>query len=190
MKFSFGNAKKKKKRVLLSTNNFVTIVFLCQHSKRWFDRSTTKSWEKPKMLIDEKRKVNTNVKLSAMCFPFECYNPKVFDHLNQRDKFVRIFRLKIKFSFWTFELFSSENQTLLIRRNSFFILNLCFDIFDRIRSFDLKIRLFFSIKIVDFYLECDRFSGQSLKNENFIVNLTFLLDRSFTLTNICIFLLS
>ena len=36
------------------------------------------------------------------------------------------------------ELFSSENQTLLIRRNSFLVLNLALDIFNSIRRLDLE----------------------------------------------------
>merc|ERR550534_1583347 len=37
-----------------------------------------------------------------------------------------------------FQLFTSEDQALLIRRNSFFILNLCFDVIDGITWLDLK----------------------------------------------------
>lgn len=43
-----------------------------------------------------------------------------------------------------FKLLSSENQSLLIWRNSLFVLDLCLDIFDRVRRLDL---------------ECDRLSG-------------------------------
>jgi hypothetical protein len=37
-----------------------------------------------------------------------------------------------------FELFAGEDQTLLIRRNAFFILDLAFDIVDGVRRLDLK----------------------------------------------------
>ena len=37
-----------------------------------------------------------------------------------------------------FKLFSSENQTLLIRRNSLLVLDLGFDIVDRVAGFDIK----------------------------------------------------
>ncbi len=37
-----------------------------------------------------------------------------------------------------FELFASEDQTLLIRRNPFLILDLCFDVFDGVGRFDIQ----------------------------------------------------
>jgi len=37
-----------------------------------------------------------------------------------------------------FQLLAGENQTLLIRRDSFFVLDLGFDVFDAIRGFDLE----------------------------------------------------
>jgi len=37
-----------------------------------------------------------------------------------------------------FKLLSSENETLLVRRNSFLILNFCFDIVDRVRGLNLE----------------------------------------------------
>merc|ERR1719232_2336932 len=37
-----------------------------------------------------------------------------------------------------FQLFSSKNQTLLIRRNSFFVLDFGFDVLDGVRGFDLQ----------------------------------------------------
>lgn len=37
-----------------------------------------------------------------------------------------------------FQLLAGEDQTLLIRRNSFLILNLCLDVVDRVRGLDLE----------------------------------------------------
>ena len=37
-----------------------------------------------------------------------------------------------------FELFARENQTLLIRRNSFLVLDLGFHVIDRVRGFDIQ----------------------------------------------------
>lgn len=37
-----------------------------------------------------------------------------------------------------FELFSSENESLLVRRDSLFILHVLLYVFDRIRGFDLQ----------------------------------------------------
>merc|ERR1711942_522633 len=37
-----------------------------------------------------------------------------------------------------FQLFSSEDQPLLVRRDTFFILDLCLDIFDGVRRLHLK----------------------------------------------------
>merc|ERR1712001_536674 len=43
-----------------------------------------------------------------------------------------------------FQLFSSKNQTLLIWRNSFLVLDLCLDIFNGIRGFNFKSNCFSS----------------------------------------------
>merc|ERR1719232_1018692 len=49
-----------------------------------------------------------------------------------------------------FQLFSGENQTLLIRRDSFFVLDFGFDVLDGVRGFDLQ---------------GDGFSGQGLDED-------------------------
>jgi len=36
------------------------------------------------------------------------------------------------------QLFAGENETLLIRRNTFFVLDFCFDVFDAVGRFDLE----------------------------------------------------
>merc|ERR1712018_261726 len=63
-----------------------------------------------------------------------------------------------------FELFASENQTLLIRWNSFFVLNLSFDIVNGITWLDLK---------------CDRLTRQSFdKNLHLVLTLVLYLNIS------------
>jgi len=37
-----------------------------------------------------------------------------------------------------FELFTGEDKSLLVRRDTFFVLDLGFDVFNRVRWFDIK----------------------------------------------------
>ena len=55
-----------------------------------------------------------------------------------KQNIITLLNVVITQSTTIFQLFSSENKSLLIRRDTFFVLDFCFHIFNSIRWFDLK----------------------------------------------------
>lgn len=86
--------------------------------------------------VTQSERRETYVRLSARYFPFGCCSRIKYDHLKMKEMSRRA-KEQVSRSL-TFQLFSSKNQTLLIGRNSFLILDFCLDIFNGVRRFDLR----------------------------------------------------
>ena len=108
----------------------------------------------------------THVELNAVYFLFECCNRTKYGHLRTMST-MRTSRSRKRA--FTFELFAGENQTLLIRWNTFLVLNLCLDIFNGVRRLDLVTKVRSPLVTLDArtadatYFEGDRLTRESLK---------------------------